>query len=595
MNTDYKSLFDTKSIDKQFRIYTDDQQTVITNSLLFNSEFELNESLCSEETIRYGTCEASSITFTAANSFTSLKGKWLNVDIYVGDEETPFRLGRYKVDTDKPTAHRVQRQVTAYDAMYDLINADVTKWYLQLWNNVTVSLTVKEFRDLFFRHFGITQDDVTLINDNFVFYQSADDSQTISGKDCLNAICEINGVFGHIGRDNKFHYVSVETGSTYAIANSEQISADFEEFTTGLIDAISVYDGSGKVIAHIGSNFPTNEYDLSGLFITADHLTGLDTALSNLYNKIHSISYRPFDGEFSGNPCYEVGDKISFTDKSSTISTVLLERRMTGIQGLRDTFSAKGKENRDKNINSNTYNRRSVSEQIETIKQELKNETSKVYIIKNLSNIVVPDDNTNVALLTIPFTIEHNDALVFDIEINLEVETTYEDSGTSSDYDEYNDAVGQITYYLDNQDLEIYPIETWQDGKHIMTLHLAFPQITVMLHQLIIYMKMNGGEATIPTLGITAIMTGNGLLGQDKWNGVIEVRDYIPDDILHEEYPKTDIFAEIYEDVDINAEQDETENPSDIIPLIHMDTLNTNPFKGFSDSLVIETGGNTND
>ena len=589
MNTDYKSLFDTKSIDKQFRIYTDDQQTVITNSWLFESEFELNESLCSEETIRYGTCEASSITFTAANRFTSLKGKWLNVDIYIGDEETPFRVGRYKVETDKPTAHRVQRTVTAYDAMYDIINADVTKWYLELWNNVTVSLTVKQFRDLFFRHFGITQEDVTLINDSFVFYQSADDSQTISGKDCLNAICEINGVFGHIGRDNKFHYVSIETGSTYAIANSEQISVDFEEFTTGLIDAISVYDSSGKVIAHVGSDFPTNLYDISGLFITTENIAGLNTALSNLYNKIHSISYRPFDGEFSGNPCYEVGDKISFTDKSSTISTVLLERRMKGIQGLRDYFSAKGPENRDRNINSNTYNRRSISEQIETIKQELEKETSKVYIIKNLSNIVVPDDNTDLAILTIPFTIEHNDALVFDIEINLEVETTYEDGGTSSDYEEYNDAVGQISYFLDNEDLNIYPVETWQDGKHIMTLHLAFPQITVMLHQLVIYMKMNGGQASIPTLGITAIMTGNGLLGQDKWNGIIEARDYIPDDILNWDMPETDIFAEIYEDVDADAITDAMRNPTDAIPRLDVVVSSQNPFRGFSDSLEVET------
>ena len=587
MNTDYKSLFDTKRIDKQFRIYTDDQQTVITNSLLFNSEFELNESLCSEETIRYGTCEASSITFTAANSFTSLKGKWLNVDIYVGDEETPFRLGRYKVDTDKPTAHRVQRQVTAYDAMYDLINADVTKWYLELWNNVTVSLTVKEFRDLFFRHFGITQDDVTLINDNFVFYQSADDSQTISGKDCLNAICEINGVFGHIGRDNKFHYVSVETGSTYAIANSEQISADFEEFTTGLIDAISVYDGSGKVIAHIGSNFPTNEYDLSGLFITADHLTGLDTALSNLYNKIHSISYRPFDGEFSGNPCYEVGDKISFTDKSSTISTVLLERRMTGIQGLRDTFSAKGKENRDKNINSNTYNRRSVSEQIETIKQELKDETSKIYIIKNYYNVLVEDNDTNVEILSIPFVIANTDAISFDIEIDMEIETTEVEGGTSDEYDQYNDAVGQITYILNGEDLGIYPKETWQDGKHILTLHLAFPQVSSMLHQLSVYLKMNGGSCSIPALGATAILTGNGLPYGNKWNGVIEVRDSIYALSIPEAEQLS--FAEIYEDVDVDEISVSRGIGNDAVPSLKVNSPRTNMLKAYSESFVIET------
>ena len=585
MISDFKTLFDTKSINKQFRIYTDDESVVINNGLLFQSEFELNESLCTEETIRFGTCESASISFTAANNFTSLKGKWLNVDIYVGTEINPFRLGRYKVESDKPTAHRARREVVAYDAMYDLINADITDWYLSLWNNVVVSMTVKQFRDAFFSHFGVTQATITLANDDFVIYQTEDGSSTVSGKDALNAICEINGVFGHIGRDNKFHYVSIDSGSTYAIANSEQISTDYEEFSTGLIDAVTVFSSDGKVVERVGSATPTNDYDVSGLFISEDHTTGLSTALTNLYNKIRYVTYVPFEGEFSGNPCYEVGDKISFSDKTDTVSTILLERRMVGIQGLRDTFSAKGTETRQANLNSNGYRSRTIVEKIETIKNDLKNETSKVYIIKNLSNIVVQDTNTNVAILTIPFVIQRQDALVFDIEINLEIETTVDDTGTSVTI--YDDAVAKVSYFLDNQDLEIYPEETWQDGKHIMTLHLAFPQISAMSHELVIYMKMNGGQASIPTLGITAIMTGNGLVANDIWNGRIEVRDEIP--TLDVDVPDEYAFDAITDSVIASAAADAKGIVSDSIPLLSVQVLSPSGiFAGFTDSIEIE-------
>lgn len=582
MIADFKALFDTKSIDKQFRIYTDDESVVITNSDLFQGEFELNESLCSEETLRFGTCEASSISFTAANNFSSLKGEWLNVDIYLGDEEDPFRLGRYKVEEDRPTAHRVQRSVTAYDAMYTLINADITQWYLDLWNNVVVSMTVKEFRDLLFAHFGITQQSVTLTNDSFVIYQTEDGSSTISGKDALNAICEINGVFGHIGRDGKFYYISIDGGSTYPISNSEQISTDYEEFVTQEIDAVTIFGSDGTVITRVGSATPANDYDVSGLFISTDHTSGFTDALTALFSKIRYVTYRPFDGEFSGNPCYEVGDKISFYDKTNTITTILLERRMTGIQGLRDALSARGTETRQANLNSNAYRTRTITEKIETIKNDLQSEVSKVYIIKNLSNLVVLDNDTNVAILTIPFVIQRQDALVFDIEINLEVETTAT-IGTSVDI--YGDAVGKITYMLDSNDLGIYPMETWEDGKHIMTLHLAFPQISAMMHELVIYMKMNGGQVSIPTLGITAIMTGNGLVANDVWDGILTFRDEIQ--TLDVDVPEYE-FAAISESVIANSAADETETISDSIPGLNVITMSGNVFAGITDSVEIE-------
>lgn len=46
-----------------------------------------------------------------------------------GHTDVPFQFGRYKVDSDTPTADRTCRDVVAYDALYDILNADVAAWY----------------------------------------------------------------------------------------------------------------------------------------------------------------------------------------------------------------------------------------------------------------------------------------------------------------------------------------------------------------------------------------------------------------------------------------------------------------------------------
>ena len=52
-------------------------------------------------------------------------------------------------------------------------------------------MTIKQFRDLFFSHVGITQESITLINDNFVITQAFEDDANILddlGADSLEVV-----------------------------------------------------------------------------------------------------------------------------------------------------------------------------------------------------------------------------------------------------------------------------------------------------------------------------------------------------------------------------------------------------------------------
>ena len=116
VNYKYGDLFKKDTVDKQLSIVSDDGKINITNTELHQEKFELTESLCSEQELTFGSCEAAMIKFTVSNTFLPMKGKWLTVRMSLdGHTDAAFQFGRYKVDSDTPTADRTCREVIAYD------------------------------------------------------------------------------------------------------------------------------------------------------------------------------------------------------------------------------------------------------------------------------------------------------------------------------------------------------------------------------------------------------------------------------------------------------------------------------------------------
>ena len=209
-----KELFLMDSIDKQLHIAYDGGE--ITNSELASEDFTLTEKLTSKGDLVLGDCNASYIEFSVGYGIDPLEGKLLTVTITPKDAE-PLKIGEFKVVSDKPTADRRWRKITAYNAMYDLINEDVTEWFDTILpepaeGSEPQSVTLKEFRDSFFERIGITQETVTLPNDSIVLTRQTDFKQ-LSGKTVACAICEINGCFGHVDRDGIFRYLYLQSPS----------------------------------------------------------------------------------------------------------------------------------------------------------------------------------------------------------------------------------------------------------------------------------------------------------------------------------------------------------------------------------------------
>lgn len=357
------SLFEQDSVTKKLHIRFDSTQ--ITNSEVYAEEFELTESLCSKDRLTFGSCEAAVVKFKVGDVYGSLKGKTLTISLEVGGAELP--LGVFKVDSDRPDADRNYREVVAYDKMADILNADVTTWY----NGRTFPMTLKNFRDSFFSYMGISQETTTLVNDN-IYVRKTMDSKVLSGKTVITAICEINGVFGHMSRQGVFQYKELSTSddglfpsddllpsdilfpkniNSYNIYSGMRISAACEDYKTQKISKLVIRGETDDIGKTIGTGI--NAYVIEGNPLAWDKSSSeLTTMGNNLFNKIKNVTYKPCEITLVGNPCVEVGDAFVTTGANQRIESYVLERTLKGVQALFDTYVANGRETYDEKVNA---------------------------------------------------------------------------------------------------------------------------------------------------------------------------------------------------------------------------------------------------
>lgn len=364
-NYTYADLFDKSASKKEITIETEDKSVKITNSEIHFEQFELKEILCDDDYLTFGQCNASQLKFKISNVFTSMIGKQINVSAVInGHADTPFIFGKYRVVSDKLTDDKRYRNVTAYDALYDVGEANVASWY----NSLTFPLTLKAFRNSFFAYFGIEQVETTLVNDDMEVAETIKPSE-LSGQTVMEAICSINGCFGHINHDGKFEYVFLKEiisglyphkglypqkglyprkgSEKEKVTGGKYKSVKYENFVCQKVTKVQIRQSEND----IGAVYPDteitendNSYILQDNFLvygmSAD---ALETIARNLYEVIKVVKYRPYNCEKIGNPCLSLGEAVNVYTAKEIIESYVLSRTYKGIQQPTDTISASGK------------------------------------------------------------------------------------------------------------------------------------------------------------------------------------------------------------------------------------------------------------
>lgn len=383
---DIKKLYieDSTPIELEVR-FKDNAFPTIKGSDVLSEQMTLHESICEEEQLKFGGCNASSFELTVFNLNSGIKG--YEIEPVLITKKTEIPLGVFYVETIEKYAGKDYKKLTAYDKMR-YFDVDVKDWY----DSLTFPISVKNFRDSLCNYVGVEQNDVKLIADNVMLTKELDSSNGINGLSLMKQICEISGVFGRMDRYGKLDYLSLESSmllpaddlfpanDLYPSAgsgdseNSFNISTSLmyehplvEDFFTSNIDGVIIVDSEG---AQVLTEYNQNPYYVQDNFVIIGQTHETITALANaLLSKISSISYRPINSsKIKGQPYVECGDFISGEVNGYGFEAYVFQRDLTGIKALRDAYICKGKEMLENDMNGVTAQLQRLNKTTERVK-----------------------------------------------------------------------------------------------------------------------------------------------------------------------------------------------------------------------------------
>lgn len=394
MNEALKELYRTDSIDKnmiaEFRRPGQSEPFLTVHEGSRFIDMSLEESLCSDENIEWGSCEASQIKLTIIGLngagikgsemtlYQTLDGVFPATDLYPADDTYPagyvMPFGKYVVQSAKKQANTDFWDVTALDYM-SKFDADVVEWY----NSLAFPLSLRDFRASLCKYLGVTEEVPDYLPNDDMLVEKTIDAGELTGKDVLIACEQVNGVFGHFDREGVLQHVALEpnyglfpatdlypSDDLYPVAPGEMndqvyderleaylmISSYFEDYTIQSIDKIQIRQESEDIGAIYGTG--SNCYTIEGNFLLygkgADDLAAVAT---NVYGMISGRMYIPFNCELKGLPYISVGNAVYFAYGSESIVSYIMNRTLKGTYALKDSYSAEGEEIRSVQNNVN--------------------------------------------------------------------------------------------------------------------------------------------------------------------------------------------------------------------------------------------------
>lgn len=411
-----KNQYQSNSIHKILSLYFPEINLQINNADVHGESMKLKESILSGNSMEFVGCNASVFRIKVEGLSEDVKGKHIEVKIATDEtEEEPVTLFNGIVDSAMKQSNKQIKEIVAYDELYTKGNIDVASWYKSL----TFPITLKDLRDSLFSYIGLTQVETVLPNDS-VSINRQYDPNTLQALSVIKAVCQINGAFGIINREGNFEYrilaqniqtvpypsltlfpstdlfpanpdIAMAAAEKYAESvEAEHFSfyktVNYEEFEVKPVDKLTIRQSENDAGVSYGSG--TNNYIVQGnMFTYGLSKDVLLTIAKNIYGNVKGFAYHPFTSDNNGLPFLECGvDAVSYMmidyeatyaaqrSRSGAVEPVyrqqafyILNRELSGIQALRDSYGASGEEYQTEFITD-------LQTQIDFVKQNVKEE-----------------------------------------------------------------------------------------------------------------------------------------------------------------------------------------------------------------------------
>lgn len=356
-------------------------KTVITNKHIVSESMKLTGAICDEPELLFGGCVASTFEIDISSKYdihdryitvycaqTATMPLYPGTQIFPGAELYPGRIS-YTVSfplfsgdvfSCKLAKNRLTRRLVAYDRFYSRGMRSCKGLYDGLFAGGS-AVTLGQLRAAIIQaHFTEAQS-VTLPADSFVIHKMETDELTVN--DALRMIGEMSGVFLRLNGHGDVEYVDIGTAGEVE-EYTFYIDAEAEDYTVTGFDGVETKT--------LGSYWFDTEppdpvtYALDNALVTAGYVssaTATGEQFEPAWNGVRSsiapnfaVEYIPFSLKAQARLWVQPGDRVRFSIKwysleeqdgaevtvehTKTVESVVLSRRLTGIQAMTDELSA---------------------------------------------------------------------------------------------------------------------------------------------------------------------------------------------------------------------------------------------------------------
>lgn len=379
-----KTAYMKDSVTKHLSLYFPELDKEISGAPIHQESLGLSECLVDSSSIEFVGCIASKFKINVQDLKEDVKGRRIAVKMWTdGTEDEPVPLFNGVVDSAMKQSNKRIKEITAYDDLYLCGKVDVAAWYKSL----TFPITLKDLRNSLFAYIGLKQEEKELPNDD-VTIKKQYDPKTLRSLDVIKAVCQINGAFGIVNREGKFEYrilAKIERRGAYpgpllfpgpntfpgigASSGGSSLTqtdfafyrtAEYEEYEVRPVDQVTIRQSEDEDGVTYGDG--ENNYIIqNNMFTYKLDNNALKKVAENVYSSVRGFSYYPHSLDNNGLPFAECGldvvnymvidyEKTFSEDNASgdiiykQLTFPVLNRNLTGIQSLKDNYTAKGEE-----------------------------------------------------------------------------------------------------------------------------------------------------------------------------------------------------------------------------------------------------------
>ena len=170
---------------------------------IVSESMNITESISNNNNLVFGTVNSNKLSISVVSELDFMN-LYCEVICSSGGISLPLFYGVVFESKRKTSTNKTVKMITAYDALYNTLDTDITDFY----NAFTFPMKINDILNQLSITFGITFSYSDLINEE-CYVDRSTVSKSITARQLLSDICEVNGVFANCNRANQLALIGL--------------------------------------------------------------------------------------------------------------------------------------------------------------------------------------------------------------------------------------------------------------------------------------------------------------------------------------------------------------------------------------------------